>query len=79
MQVIKWGDSLALLFPEELSRRLGLREGDTLHAEIAADDSLILRPSRQRRAEFVAELNAARDALPMGASVIDELRREPRY
>ena len=79
LQIAKWGNSLALRLPSEVARRLGIREGDTLDAQLTVDGGLALRPVRWQRADFAAELGEARAGLPMGTPVIDELRREARY
>lgn len=79
LQITKWGNSLALRIPADLARRLALREGDSVEARLTADGTLSLRPEAWSRSGFAAELDLARDAVPMGNSVIDELRRESRY
>lgn len=79
LQITKWGNSLALRIPAELARHLALREGDSVEARLTADGALSLRPEAWNRSHFAAELDLAREAMPMGASVIDELRRESRY
>ena len=79
LQIAKWGNSLALRLPSEVARRLGIREGDTLDAQLTIDGGLALRPVRWQRSAFAAELDEARAGLPMGTPVIDELRREARY
>ena len=74
LQIAKWGNSLALRIPSAVVRQLGLRDGDVLRAEVMADGTLAIRPLGWSRASFAAELGQARSALPMGSSVIDELR-----
>ncbi len=79
LQVAKWGNSLALRIPSAVVRQLGLRDGDTLRAQVTVDGALAIRSSGWSRAAFAAELDSARAALVMGSSVIDELRRGARY
>jgi antitoxin MazE len=79
IQVSKWGNSLAMRLPSEIARKLGVTEGDTLDAQITIDGGLSLRPASWSRAAFAAELNEARASLPVGSSVIEELRRGARY
>lgn len=79
LQVARWGNSLALRIPSAVVRQLGLRDGETVRAQITADGALAIRPAGWSRASFAAELDDARAALPMGFSVIDELRRNARY
>lgn len=79
LQVSKWGNSLAMRIPSEIVRRFGLRDGDTVKAQLSVDGALTIRPAGWSRRAFVAELDAARTALPMGRSVMDELRQTARY
>ncbi len=79
LQISKWGNSLALRIPSAIARRFGLREGDSVRAQITADGALAIRPAGWSRRTFAAELGAAREALPVGASVMDELRQTARY
>ena len=79
LQISKWGNSLALRIPSEVVRRLGLRDGDSVQAKLGVDGALTLCPAGWSRRAFAADLNAAREALPMGASVMDEMRQAARY
>lgn len=79
LQVSKWGNSLAMRLPAELVRRFGLRDGDSVDAQLTVDGALTIRPASWSRRAFAAELAEAREALPMGRPVIEELRGEARY
>ena len=79
LQVTKWGNSLALRIPSEVVRRLGLREGATVKAQLTVDGTLSIRPARWDRKAFALELAQARSAMPMSESVMEELRRKARY
>ena len=79
LQISRWGNSLAMRIPAQVAQRLGLREGSRVQAHLAADGTLSVRPAGWSRRAFGAELQAARDELPMGSSVIDELRQLARY
>lgn len=79
LQVAKWGNSLALRIPSEVVRRLGLREGATVEAQLTVDGSLSIRPAQWNRKAFALELTAARSAMPMSEPVIEELRGGARY
>ena len=79
LQVSKWGNSLALRIPSEIVRRLGLREGATVQAQITVDGTLSIRPAQWDRKAFALELNEARSAMPISESVMKELRRAARY
>lgn len=79
LQVAKWGNSLALRIPSEIVRRLGLREGATVEAQITVDGSLSIRPAQWDRKAFALELNDARSTMTMSESVMEELRSRARY
>lgn len=79
LQIAKWGNSLALRIPAEVVRRLGLREGAMVEAQLTVDGSLSIRPAQWNRKAFALELTEARDAMPMSESVMEELRGEARY
>lgn len=79
LQLAKWGNSLALRIPAELVRSIGLKEGDRVQASLTADGGLSIRPATWDRQAFARELAAAREAMPMGQSVMDEVRRGGRY
>ena len=65
--------------PSDLVRRFGLRKGDTVQAQLTADGALTIRPAGWNRRAFAAELAQAREALPTGRPVIEDLRNEARY
>jgi antitoxin MazE len=79
LQIAKWGNSLAMRLPADLVRRFGLREGDSVQARLTADGGLTIRPAAWSRRAFAAELAAARQQLPLGQPVIEELRAQARY
>ena len=79
LQVAKWGNSLALRIPSEVVRRLGLRAGATVEAQLTVDGSLSIRPAQWNRKAFALELNEARNAMPLGQAVMEELRGQARY
>ena len=79
LQVAKWGNSLAVRIPAEIVRSIGIKEGDSLEACLTVDGGLTIRPATWNRKAFAQELATAREALPMGESVMDEVRRGGRY
>ncbi len=79
LQVAKWGNSLALRIPSEVVRRLGLREGAIVEAQLTVDGSLSIRPALWNRKAFALELNEARNAMPMSEPVMEGLRSGARY
>ena len=79
LQVSKWGNSLALRIPAEVVRRLGLREGTTVDAQLTVDGTLSIRPAAWNRQAFALELSEARSAMPQSEAVMNELRSGARY
>lgn len=79
LRIAKWGNGLALRLPADLVRLVGLKDGDSVQASLTADGSLNLRTSIWDRAAFARELAELRAQMPMGESVIEELRRGARY
>ncbi len=79
LQVAKWGNSLALRIPAEYVRSIGIKEGDRVEACLNVDGGLTIRPATWNRKAFSRKLAEARAAMPMGQSVMDEVRREGRY
>ena len=79
LHIARWGNSLAIRIPAELARSIGAKEGDSLVASLTADGGIAIRPTAWDRKSFAQELDASRNALIMGESVMDELRREARY
>ena len=75
LQIAKLGNSLALRIPSAVVRQLGVRDGDTERAQLTPDGALTIRSAERSRAAFAAGLGQARDALPMGVSVIGPLRQ----
>ena len=79
LNIARWGNSLALRIPADYARRAGLKEGDSMEASLTADGGIAIRPARWNRKAFAQELAKTRDAMPMGTSVMNELRRGARY
>jgi len=79
LQIAKWGNSLALRIPADYVRRIGIKEGDSVEASLTADGRLSIHPVTWDRRAFAREIKASRDVMPMGTSVIGELRRGGRY
>ncbi len=79
LQIAKWGNSLAVRIPAYYVRQIGVKEGDQLQAHLSADGALNLRPAQWSRKAFAQELTRNSEALPMGTSVMEQLRQEARY
>jgi antitoxin MazE len=79
LSIARWGNSLALRIPADYARRAGIKEGDSVEASLTVDGGISIRLARWNRKAFARELAMTRDAMPMGSSVMDELRRGARY
>lgn len=79
LQIAKWGNSLAVRIPADYVRQIGIKEGDRLQAHLGADGALNLRPAQWSRKAFAQELARNSQALPMGTSVMEQLRQDARY
>ena len=79
LQIAKWGNSLAMRIPAEYARSVGFKEGDSVEACLTVDGGLTIRPAIWDRKAFLRELAEVRKGIPMGESVMDELRRGTRY
>ena len=79
LQIARWGNSLAVRIPADYVRQIGVKEGDLLQAHLSADGALNLRPAQWNRKAFAQELARASKAMPMGTSVMEQLRQEARY
>lgn len=79
LQIAKWGNSLAVRIPADYVRRIGIKEGDQVQAGMTLDGGMTIRAAHWSRKSFAERLSQVRDAMPMGESVIDELRQTARY
>lgn len=79
LHIARWGNSLALRLPAEVVRSLGVKEGDSVEAGLTVDGGLAIRPAKWDRKTFAREVAEIRDAMSMGSSVIEALRRGARY
>lgn len=79
LQIAKWGNSLAVRIPADYVRQIGVKEGDQLQVHLGADGALNLRPAPWSRKAFALELTRHAQTLPLGASVMEQLREEARY
>jgi antitoxin MazE len=82
VHIAKWGNSLAVRIPGECARQAQLKAGDTLELEVTATGDLRLRPVTEMpfdKASFLARVREFRSTLPMGAAVVETMRRSSRY
>lgn len=78
LQIVKWGNGLALRIPAKVARSIHLRAGDRVEASLTVEGGLSIRSATWNRKIFSQELTAARNAMPMGKSAMNELRRGRR-
>lgn len=77
--VSKWGNSLAIRLAAESAQAIGVREGDTLRAEIS-NGRLILAPEKRTVDEAAArKLRQFIDSQVETPAVVSRMRRESRY
>ncbi len=80
LQIAKWGNSLAVRIPADYVRQMGVQEGDMFEVRLGSDGALNLKPPAQwSRKAFAAEMVQETKLLPMGTSVMAQLRQEARY
>ena len=80
LQLAKWGNSLAVRLPVECTRAAGLREGDTVEAQVTAVGAIELTPSQPfDKAAFIKRLSKLRASMPMTTTTVEIMRREDRY
>ena len=65
MQVSKWGNSLAVRLPKAMVDEMGLKPGDELQV-VEASKSKIAVEKRDKRAEFLKQIEQFRFPLPEG-------------
>jgi len=80
LQVAKWGNSLAVRLPAECTRAAGLREGDSVEAEITPAGEITLTPAKPfDKAAFLARTRKRRAAMPLTEATVERMRKEARY
>ena len=76
----KWGNSLALRLPAECVRATGLRQGDSVDAEITQAGTITLTPAKPfNKAAFLQRLRRQRCGVPAAEPVVERMRRQARY
>lgn len=80
LQLAKWGNSLAIRLPVECTRAAGLKEGDTVDAEVAPSGEIRLTATQTfDKAAFLKRVRRLRASMPMTATTVEMMRREERY
>lgn len=80
LQVAKWGNSLAVRLPTECIRATGLKEGDSVEAEIGRAGEITLTPAQPfDKAAFLKKARKLRAGMPMTTATVEAMRQEERY
>ena len=80
LQLAKWGNSLAIRLPVECTRGAGLREGDTVEAEVTPVGEIKLTPAPSfDKAAFLKRTRKLRASMPMTEPTVERMRQEDRY
>jgi antitoxin MazE len=80
LQLAKWGNSLAVRLPVECTRAAGLREGDTVEAEVTPQGEIKLTSAQPfDKATFLKRTRRLRSTMPMTTTTVEAMRREERY
>jgi len=80
LQVAKWGNSLAVRLPTECIRAAGLKEGDSVEAEIGQAGEITLTPAQAfNKAAFLKKIRKLRAGMPMTTATVEAMRQEERY
>jgi antitoxin MazE len=80
LRLAKWGNSLAVRLPAECVRATGLRQGDSVDAEITPVGTITLTPARPfDKTAFLQRLRKLRRGMPVTEPVVERMRREARY
>ena len=76
----RWGNSLALRLPAECVRATGLRQGDSVDAEITPAGTITLTPARPfDKNAFLQRLRKQRRGMLVTEPVVERMRGEDRY
>ena len=80
LQLAKWGNSLAVRLPVECTRAAGLKEGDTVEAEVTPLGEIKLTLGKAfDKAAFLNRLGKLHAKMPMTAATVEMMRHEDRY
>lgn len=80
LQLARWGNSLAVRLPVECVRATGLRQGDSVDAEITPAGKITLTPAKTfDKTAFLQRLRKLRQGMPVSEPVVEGMRRSARY
>ena len=80
LQLARWGNSLAVRLPMECVRAAGLREGDSIEAEVTPIGEIKLTPAQTfDKTAFLKRLRKLRAGMPMTITTVEMMRQGDRY
>ncbi len=80
LQISKWGNSLAVRLPAHYTRAAGIKEGDTVEAEIGPAGKITLSPQQSfDKAAFLKKAQKLRASMPMTSATVEPMRSDARY
>ena len=80
LQVAKWGNSLAVRLPVECTRAAGLKEGDSIEAEMNPSGGITLMPAQSfDKTAFLKRARKLRATMPMTSATVETMRQQDRY
>lgn len=80
LQVAKWGNSLAVRLPTECIRAAGLKEGDSVEAQISSAGEILLTPTQAfDKVACLKRLRKLRAGMPMTSATVEAMRQDERY
>lgn len=80
LQIAKWGNSLAVRLPMECVRAAGLKEGDSVEAEIGLAGEILLTPTHPfDKTAFLKRVRKLRAGMAMTSATVETMRQQERY
>jgi len=80
LQVAQWSNSLAVRLPAGCVRATGLRQGDSVEAEVTPAGTITLIPTQSfDKTTFLEQLRKLRRTMSVTEPVVERMRREARY
>lgn len=80
LQIAKWGNSLAVRLPMECVRAAGVKEGDSVEAEIGLAGEITLTPAHPfDKTAFLKRVRKLRAGMAMTAATVESMRQQERY
>jgi len=80
LQISKWGNSLAVRLPAHYTRAAGIKEGDSVEAELSPAGKITLSPQQSfDKAAFMKKAQKLRASMPMTSATVEPMRSDTRY